>query len=70
MQKATPSEPVPRIGQLIYVERFLENGKLDYESICFIDEKPKKNQLWMYTQIAIIYNEDGKQIASFEDGAG
>jgi hypothetical protein len=57
------TNPVPKVGQLFYTEYRSEEGKFQFSSLKFIDQKPEEGKQWMYTQIAHIEDENGEMEA-------
>lgn len=62
----------PDIGQLLYQEDLNPNGEMESCRLLFIDEEPKDNAGWNYTQIVYSELENGKEMlyGGIEAGGG
>lgn len=59
----TANNPLPKVGQLIYLEYRYQDEKIHLGSLKFIDRIPERGKPWMNTEVAYIEKIDDKLIA-------
>ena len=60
----------PKVGQILFAESTEKSGPNFNKSLLFLDETPEKENSWMVTWIAQMYENDGEVEVYAEAAAG